>query len=178
MKELLVLLIIGISLSMDAFSVSTVIGMTNISKKKIYLTSIIVGVFHFFMPLLGLLTEIKITQSINMNLNLLLGVILMLIALQMFIEYIKPSKKEISLNNIGVYLFAFGVSLDSFSVGLGINAITTNYLLASTIFTICSSLLTFLGLSLGKYISSILSKYSYLLGTIILFLLGISFLCK
>ena len=178
MKELLMLLIIGISLSMDAFSVSTVIGLTSINEKKIYVTSIIVGLFHFFMSLFGLFIGKEITKSINININLLLGIVLVLISLQMFIEYLKPTKKEISLDKMGLFLFAFGVSLDSFSVGIGITAITNNVILSSTIFTLCSSLFTFLGLSLGKYINNKFNKYSYLLGTIILLILGINFLCK
>ena len=178
MKELLILLIIGISLSIDAFSVATVIGMTYPSTKKSLFTSIIVGIFHFVMPLLGVYVSYQITKTININTNMLLGIILILISLQMFIEYIKPSNKEISLNILGVLLFAFGVSLDSFSIGMGLNAITDNLLLSSTIFSACSFTLTFLGLTLGKYVSKLLKKYSYLIGTILLFVLGISFLCK
>ena len=102
----------------------------------------------------------------------------MLISLQMFIEYIKPSNKEITLTNIGIILFAFGVSLDSFSVGLGLSAITDNLLLSSTVFSVVSFSFTFTGLTLGKYINKVLKKYSYLIGTIFLFIIGIIFLCK
>ena len=178
MKELLILLILGITLSIDAFSISTIIGMTSIKREKILFTSIIVGLFHFFMPLLGLLLEYIISTKININTNVLLGIILFLISIQMFIEYIKPSKKEFKISNTGTLLFAFGVSLDSFSIGLGIKAITDNIFLASTIFTLCSFSFTYLGLTIGKYISEKFNKYSYFIGTIILFLLSIYFLFK
>ena len=178
MRELLILLIIGLSLSIDTFSVSSVIGVTNLEKKKILLTSIIVGLFHFLMPLLGLSVSNILTSKININTNILLGVILLLISLQMFIEYMKPSNKEMFLNSFGLFLFAFGVSLDSFSVGLGIKAVTNKVILASTIFTICSFSLTYLGLYLGKYINKLFKNYSYLFGTIVLLILSIYFLCK
>ena len=178
MKELLILLIIGISLSIDAFSVATVIGMTLKNTKKSLISSLSVGIFHFIMPLLGVILSKKILNIISINSNLLLGIILLLISLQMLIEYIKPSNKEISLTKIGIILFSFGVSLDSFSVGLGLNAVTNNLLLASSVFSICSFSFTFLGFTLGRYISKLLKKYSYIIGTIILFILGISFLCK
>ena len=174
MKQLLLLLIIGVSLSVDAFSVSTVIGLTNPSVKKCTITSIV----HFFMPLLGVFLSNIINNIVNINTDILLGLILLLISLQMFIEYIKPSEKEISLTKTGIFLFAFGVSLDSFSIGLGLKAITNNLILSSTIFMICSFSFTFLGLTLGKYINKILKTYSYLLGTILLFILGLCFLCK
>jgi len=178
MKELLILLIIGISLSIDAFSISTCLGMTKLERKKIFKTSFTVGIFHFIMPLIGVLLSNQITKHLLISSDLMLGVILILISLQMFIEYIKPSNKEISLNNTGTFLFALGVSLDSFSIGLGLPAITNNLLLASTTFSICSFSFTFLGMTLGKYINRIFKKYSYLIGTLLLFIIGIIFLCK
>lgn len=178
MKELLILLIIGICLSIDAFSISTVIGIYNLPTKKIIKTSITVGIFHFIMPIIGVIFSYQITKYLSIQTDLILGLILLLISLQMFIEYIKPSNKEITLNKFGILLFAFGVSLDSFSVGLGLRAITNNLLLSSTVFSVVSFSFTFLGLTIGKYINKVLKKYSYLLGTIFLFILGIIFLCK
>lgn len=178
MKEFLILLMIGISLSIDAFSVSTCLGICNLSLKKILNISTLVGIFHFIMPLLGFILSNQILKYLSINTNLVLGIILTLISLQMLIEYIKPTNKEISLNKLGIFLFAFGVSLDSFSIGLGIKAITNNLLLSSTIFSLCSFTFTFLGLSIGKYINKIFEKYSYLVGTILLLILGIMFICK
>lgn len=165
-------------MSIDAFSVSTVIGMYDLSIKKTLKASITVGIFHFVMPLLAVILSNEITKFLSIPTDLILGIILLLISLQMFIEYIKPSNKEISLNKFGLFLFAFGVSLDSFSVGLGLKAITDNLLLSSTVFSVVSFSFTFLGLTIGKYINKVLKKYSYLIGTIILFVIGIVFLCK
>lgn len=178
MKELLLLLIIGISLSIDAFSVSTVIGMYNPSTKKSFITSLTVGLFHFIMPIIGLIISNILTSKTNINTNILFGTILLLLSLQMFIEYIKPTNNEITLSKKSIFLFAFGVSLDSMGVGLGLKAITDNILLSSTIFSICSFSFTFFGLTLGKYINKIFKNYSYMLGTILLFILGIYFICK
>ena len=176
MKELLILLLIGISLSIDAFSVSTCLGMCDISLKRTLKISLTVGLFHFIMPILGVIISYQLHKILLINSDIILGIILLLLGTQLFIETIKPSNKEI--NNTGTLLFAFGVSLDSFSVGLGLSAITDNLLLASTIFTVCSFSFTFLGLTIGKYINKLLKKYSYLLGTILLTMLGIIFLIK
>ena len=48
--KLVSLIILGITLSMDTFSLSTIYGTLGIEKKKQYLLSIIVGLFHFIMP--------------------------------------------------------------------------------------------------------------------------------
>ena len=49
----LIILTIAISLSMDAFSLALAYGTLNLEKKDIISTAIIVGIYHFFMPLLG-----------------------------------------------------------------------------------------------------------------------------
>jgi putative Mn2+ efflux pump MntP len=51
--NLFIILVIAISLSMDAFSLSLAYGTLDIDKKNIYTLSIIVGIYHFFMPLIG-----------------------------------------------------------------------------------------------------------------------------
>ena len=48
--NLFLLFIIAISLSMDAFSLSLAYGTLDINKKEIITLSIIVGIYHFFMP--------------------------------------------------------------------------------------------------------------------------------
>ena len=178
MTEIILLFIIGICLSIDAFSIATVVGIYNLSNKKTFLCSVTVGLFHFIMPLLGVIVSYQITRIISIDTDLILGIILLLISLQMLVEYIKPSNKEIKLTKLGIIFFAFGVSLDSFSIGLGMKAITNNLLLASTIFTICSFTFTFIGLTIGKYINRLFKNYSYLIGTIILLLLGLVFIYK
>ncbi len=178
MKELIILFCIGTGLSIDAFSVSTCMGMYDLSFKKMFIISLTVGLFHFIMPIIGLIVSYALSKIIYINTNFILGAILLLISLQMFIEYLKPSQKEIHVSKIGIFLFAFGVSLDSLSIGLGLNAITDKYLLSSSVFTICSFTFTFLGLSIGKYLNKLLKKYSYLFGTLLLFLLGIMFFFK
>ena len=47
-------LLIAVSLSMDAFSLSLAYGMQQMTKKDKILLSVIVGIYHFFMPLIGL----------------------------------------------------------------------------------------------------------------------------
>ena len=178
MRELLILLIIGFSLSIDAFTASTVLGLTNTNNKKNFYISLIVGIFHFIMPIFGVIISNIVTKSISINSNFVLGVVLIFISLQMFIEYIKPSNKILKLNKINILLFALSVSLDSLTVGFALNAITERFILASLVFSICSFSLTFLGFTLGKYFSKLFKRYSYLLSILTLFILGIIFLCK
>lgn len=47
MNSFFMTLAVGISLSMDAFSLSIIYGMQGISKKNEIILSIVVGMFHF-----------------------------------------------------------------------------------------------------------------------------------
>lgn len=171
--QILSILLIAIALSMDTFSLSLSIGSFNISLKKSLILSIIVGIMHFLMPLIGLALGSKIISVLTLKCELLLGIILIVIAIQMLLDLINKKEEQYNLNLLGMLLIAFGVSLDSFSVGLGINALTSNVYLATTIFSICSFIFTLLGLLLGKYASLLIGKYANILGIIILFILGL-----
>ena len=103
----------------------------------------------------------------------LIIIILLFIAIQMLIDIIKHEENSFNLSFLGMFLFAFGVSLDSFSVGLGIKAITDNINLATSIFAICSFIFTFSGIMIGKFANKYIGTYASILGVIILFILGI-----
>jgi len=178
MKEIITVLIIAIALSMDTFSLSLGIGTYNFRKRKMLLFSLIVGIMHFIMPLIGNFVGNKIINFFTINSNFLLGIILMYLALTMFIDILKNEEKEISLNIINMFIFAFGVSIDSFSTGLVLQAITNNLLPAVMIFSITSFCFTYLGLLIGKYANNYLGKTSSILGSILLLVIGILHLCK
>ena len=173
MSIIISLFIIGVSLSMDTFSISLSIGAFNISKNKIIIFSMIVGIMHFIMPFIGSLLWNKIVQFLNINVNMLLGIILVLIGVEMVLELIKNEDKKIELNMFNMLLIAFSVSLDSFSTGLGLKAITDDVILSGLIFSACAASFTFLGLLLGKYSSEKLGVYGNIFGIVLLFILGI-----
>lgn len=173
MVELLTIFSIGIALSMDAFSLSLGIGTFNISNKKALLLSSIVGIMHFIMPFLGVILGAKLINIFSLDSNFLLGMILVAISIEMLFDLLKKEEKSINLSFLGMLLFAFGVSLDSFSTGIGLTAITNNIFMAMTIFTICSFSFTFMGLTIGKYTNKLLGVYSSLIGSVLLMGIGL-----
>ncbi|MDR6120978.1 putative Mn2+ efflux pump MntP [Bacillus sp. SLBN-46] len=54
--ELLTLVIMAFALGMDAFSVGLGMGMYKLRLRKIFEIGITIGIFHVWMPLVGLLT--------------------------------------------------------------------------------------------------------------------------
>ena len=53
MQELLSIILIGVSLSMDTFSLSLSMGSLIRNNKYLKFFPFIVGIFHFFMPIIG-----------------------------------------------------------------------------------------------------------------------------
>ena len=65
MNTLLTIIIIGISLSMDAFSLSLIYGTLGMKEKDKIILSLIVGSYHFIMPLLGLLIGSVVVKNLS-----------------------------------------------------------------------------------------------------------------
>ena len=178
MSVIIALFIIGVSLSMDTFSISLSIGTFNITKKQVFFLCILVGIMHFFMPMIGSLLGSKVVTFLNINVNFLLGLILLFIGIEMIVDLFKADEKFFELNIFNMFLVSISVSLDSFSTGLGISAITNDIILAGFIFSICSASFTFLGLLIGKYSSEKLGAFANLMGIFLLVMLGLIHIFK
>ena len=171
----MLVIIIAISLSMDAFSLALAYGTLNLNKKDIYKLSLTVGVYHFIMPLLGLFLGNIILKYIN-NTNIIVFIILFIIGIQMIYETFKEEDIKNIVSFKQMLLFGLAVSVDSFSVGIGLNVISKNYLYCSTIFSLFSLSFTYLGLILGKKINNIIGKTSTIIGGLILIIIAFMYL--
>ncbi len=172
----LIVLVIAVSLSMDAFSLSLAYGTLDLSKKSINKLSIIVGIYHFVMPLIGLFIGNAILKFFPINPNVIVTIVLCFIGLQMVIETFKNEENLKLMSFPELLLFGLAVSIDSFSVGIGLNAINNNFLLCALIFSISSFSFTYLGLILGKKISQLIGKASTLIGGIVLIIIGLLYI--
>lgn len=175
MNSLLAIFLVGISLSMDTFSLSLCYGTLNINNKKTIILSIIVGLFHFFMPILGLTIGNFIIEHLIIDGKYIILIILSIIGIDMFFSSFKTEERKMLTSIFGILIFAVSVSLDSFSTGLGLNLMTNNILGSLIIFTITSSTFTFLGIKLGKKINNKFGKISNMIGGLVLILMGIYF---
>lgn len=166
-------LIIGISLSMDAFSLALIYGTQSISKKNKIILSIIVGIYHFVMPLLGVFLGNIILKYLVINLSIVVSIIFLFIGIEMIVSSIKDDSHDFVVSIFGFLIFGLSVSIDSFTTGIGLNVINNNYLEVSSIFCIVSGSFTYLGLILGNKLGSIFGKLSTIIGGVILIILGI-----
>ena len=152
--------------------ISIIYGTLIKEKKTIYLLSIIVGIFHFFMPLLGYFLSNLFIVKIISKINILSFAVFFILGLEMLLS--KDSDKNI-INLSSLYssiIFAFTVSIDSFSIGIAL--VNNRILIPIILFSIVSCAFTYLGLNIGEKLSQI--KGINKIGGILLIVLSIYYL--
>ncbi len=174
--NLIFVIILAVSLSMDAFSLAIAYGTLNLQKNKIFLISLVVGIYHFFMPLIGLLVGEIIIKHISISSDIIVFIVLLFIGMQMIVESFKNKNSIKKVEFIEIILFGFAVSIDSLSVGISMNAFEIKPFICTTIFSITSLIFTYIGLLFGKKLNSIFGKISTIIGGILLIILGIIYL--
>lgn len=171
-----VIFMLAVGLSMDAFSLALIYGTLNLSSKMHKLMSITVGVFHFFMPILGYQIGELILKLIKINPEILVGVIFIILSIEMILSLKEEENIKTLTNMLSVIFFAFTVSIDSFSIGIGFGAIKSKIVLPSIIFMLTSAIFTYAGVRLGSKLKKRFGNITTIIGAIILMILGISYL--
>ncbi|GAB3044852.1 manganese efflux pump MntP [Virgibacillus ainsalahensis] len=167
--EIVSLLIMATALGADAFSVSLGLGMQQLRLKRIALIGIVIGLMHVLMPFVGIILGQVISTQIGQFTTLAGGLLLFGIGAQMFFSaFHQGSKKMVEPVGIGLFLLAFSVSIDSFSVGLSLGISGVKIVLALFLFGAASTILTWCGMMLGRKVHGLLGAYSELLGGSIL----------
>lgn len=177
-------ILLGIGLTMDAFSVSIADGLEDLGMRKTKMFGI-AGVFAFFqfaMPMIGwvcvhtLLNQFQVFQYIIPWIALIL---LSLIGGKMIYENIKKNKnpEQLEMKKIKIKMIivqGIATSIDALSVGFTIADYTWKFaLVASLIIAFVTLGFCLVGLFLGKKIGSKFSKWAELVGGIILIGIGL-----
>lgn len=167
------IILIGISLSMDAFALALSYGIKKISFKTALITAVTVGIFHFVMPLLGHFVGDALFSYSVINPKYVLFLVFIILSIDMLIHFFDDKVEVRPLNIIGTILFATSVSFDSFSVGIGISYLYDNIIFIVSSFCIISFIFTILGFKLGEVISKKIGQYSFLLGGLTLMIYAV-----
>ena len=159
---------------MDAFSVAIAYGTNKIKIDKTIIFSILIGIFHFFMPIIGSVIGLKI-QKIVPNIDSIVGLVFLVLAIQMFIT--RNDSPEIKkLDILSILIVALSVSIDSFTIGIGFGILKDRIILPAIIFSLTSSLISFIGLILGNKLNNKLGNKAIYIGIIILIIISLKYL--
>ena len=198
-KILLEVFLLGIALSMDAFSVALTDGLTysDIDKKKSFFIAGVFGFMQALMPLIGFwlveLVEVIVGETAGADAGKIMALVvtwaafalLLFIGGKMLIESIielkKPAEekepKKFSFKE--VIFYGFATAIDALAAGVALHAdlsTTTTIWLHVSIVLILTFSISLIGLFLGKQIIKLLKgKYeiSGIIGGCILILLAV-----
>ena len=176
-SESLTLIIMAFALGMDAFSIGLGMGMYKLRLRKIFNIGIMIGLFHVWMPLLGLLAGKFLSEKFGIFATIIGGLLLMVLGVQMIWASMKKGdEKALTPVGFGLLLFALSVSLDSFSVGLSLGIYGAKTVMVIVCFGVVATVQTWAGLLLGRKVQGWLGNYSEALGGIILLAFGLKLL--
>ncbi|WP_394238606.1 manganese efflux pump MntP family protein [Niallia oryzisoli] len=175
--ELITLIIMAFALGMDAFSISLGMGMYRLRLRQVFKIGITIGIFHIFMPLLGMVAGRYLSEQFGAIAVYIGGALLLILGVQMiWSSFSKEEGSLITPAGFGLILFALSVSLDSFSVGLSLGIYGAQTFLVLACFGAGATLLSWIGLMIGRSVQDWLGKYSEVLGGAILLFFGIKLL--
>jgi len=188
------LLLVALALGTDAFALAVGIGVTGIRKKKIIIVSLVVCLFHVFMPLIGLGIGTVMGNLIGDVATIIGAVVLILIGLNMLWDVIKSrtqifsfSQAKIHLNSAsqknrsvdsfwGLIMLSASVSIDALSVGFGLGALKAQIWGTVLVLGIVAGVMTAIGFYLGRGLGSRMGEKAEIAGGIILAAVGIKLL--
>ena len=174
------MVLISLSLAMDAFAVSIAKGLTSkVGTLKTALTCACwFGFFQFMMPIFGWTLGFLVASTITKFSKFIAFIILGAIGANMIRETLKHQSEQESgsLSFKTMFFLAIATSIDALATGFTYSALQINILIPSIIIGIVAFLLSFAGCYIGKTFGGKFEKKATLIGGVILILIAFKIL--
>jgi putative Mn2+ efflux pump MntP len=170
------IIILSLALSADAFGAALAVGMRRMGLWNMVVMSVTVGLMHVIMPFISITAGNELHGVFGGALFSAGGIILLLTGLQMVLSMLKNESDVKKPAGIGIFFFALGVSMDSFSAGLSLGVLGMDYVKAVTCFGLFAALFTMTGLLLSRRIGAAVGKAGEAAGGLVLMFLGVKWL--
>jgi len=189
---LLEILMLGVALATDAFSVtiSNTFAFDDHRFSRLMRMPLFFGLFQFGMPLAGYFVGGIAAELIEKYAGIVSLVILGFIGLNMLYSGYKALKEDASEEDeeeaqqdaqqgattlsYGKLVFqAVATAIDAFAVGVSFRAHSVDILVASALFGIITAILCTIALLIGKKLGSLLGDRAEMVGGIVLILIGL-----
>ena len=180
------LLLVAVSLSMDAFAVAVCkgLGMIKINYKRGLLIALFFGVFQALMPLIGWILGVQFEEYIVSFDHWIAFILLGFIGGKMIVEaFEKEKEEECGCDKFSVgelFVLAIATSIDALAVGITFALIAPSIGIvgAVSLIGVITFTLSFVGVVIGNKFGSKYKKWAELAGGIILCLMGLKILLE
>jgi putative Mn2+ efflux pump MntP len=184
---MIAMLLIGLSLSLDAFAVSISSGISDRGLKPfhIFRASLFFGTFQFIMPVIGWFLGNTFVSYIEAFDHWIACVLLVFIGGKMFAGAWPRKNKErtaeegVDIRNLGnLFILAVAISIDALAVGLSFSMVNRGVYIPALIIGCITFGVCFLGFEFGKRIGVFFKAGSQIVGGIILIGIGVKILLE
>lgn len=177
------ILLLGISLSMDAFAVSICKGlsMKKINWKKAIIIGLYFGIFQALMPIIGYFLGSAFESFVTSIDHWIAFVLLALIGGNMIREAVGEEKQENCNDNVDfrtMIILAIATSIDALAVGITFAFLNVNLPLAVSIIGLTTFIISLIGVKIGNKFGSKYEKKAQIAGGVVLIFLGTKILLK
>jgi len=170
--NLLELFLCGLSLSMDAFSISICKGLASNRIKDGIKVALYFGFFQFIMPILGFyLGNIFSERIINYNPYISM-ILLVTIGILMFKDK-NDDDLDDKFNFSQMFLLSIATSIDALVIGISFSFLKLNIISSSLIIGIITFIMCFIGFFLGHLFNRNAHQYANKIGGLTLIIIGI-----
>lgn len=185
--EILELLLIGVSLSMDAFAVSLCQGlsMPRLNWRHSAVIALFFGGFQALMPVIGWLLGSQFAGYIQSFDHWVAFVLLLLIGGNMVREAFSPEEEEEDGCSAGerldlkrLFLMAVATSIDALAIGVTFAFLEVQILEAASVIGVTTFVISLAGVAIGNYFGTRYQKRAEITGGVILILLGTKILLE
>ncbi len=182
MTAIFQILLIYISLAMDAFGVSVVGGIKSQTARVAHAIRVasFFGIFQAFMPIIGWLIGEAMKGFITTIDHWVAFVLLGIIGIKMIREALNNNgeeKKDI-LDTKTLLLLSVATSIDALIVGVTLSLLKLPFLVSISTIGIVTFILSFLGFLFGKQMGALFGKKVEILGGAALILVGLKILIE
>ncbi len=179
--DILSIILLGIALAMDAFSVSVTDGMLikNIRTHDALKVGLFFGFFQFLMPCIGIFVSSFASHYIEAVDHWIAFCLLSFLGIRMIIE--SHSMHELPKNPLSsstLTVMAIATSIDAFAAGVTLAATQTPLILSSAIIGITAFICSFFGVFIGNRFGDFLGSKAETTGGIVLILIGLKTLIE
>lgn len=174
------IILIAISLAMDAFSVSVCKGITFNNKiiKKAFIVSLYFSFFQFLMPIFGFILGNSFSFIIKSLDHWISFILLFIIGFQMIIDNDTPNNISDSISIFDMFLLSMATSIDALTVGITFSFYDIPLIFYSFIIGIITFILCFIGCVLGNKIGNKRSFISNYIGGFTLIIIAFKILLE
>lgn len=174
------LIIISLSLAMDAFSASICKGLkqTKINLKNSLVVGTYFGLFQSIMPTIGYYLGNFFSDKIKAFDHYIAFFLLLFIGISMIKEVKENKEINCNLNFKEMIILSIATSIDALIIGITFSFLKVNLYLSILIIGLITFFITSIGYNIGTYFGIKYQKKAQIIGGLILIIMGLKILIE